>query len=325
MMWKTIVFYIFTAFLITPVALGRSIPQAPPSLSVSPGKALIDERVRVRVTGLRPRQDVTIKASMKDAGDRQWQSEASFLADRHGVVDCGRQAPISGSYKTVDPMGLFWSMAPVSALAQKGGPLFRRDTTGTGSVVMNFDLVIEGRTVASAKVLRLFAAPEVRVRDVREEGLIGRVYELPTAGRRPAILVLTGGAGGIQNRFAPLLASHGYTVFSLAYFGVDPLPRDLREIPLEYCARAIAWLRSRPSVDGNRVGILGGSKGGELALLLASTFPRKSYHSGGEDQRGGSAPVRQAGRFVAFLQDVRNGYWAAPKISPQVPLPAPLV
>jgi uncharacterized protein len=70
--------------------------------------------------------------------------------------------------------------------------------------------------------------------------------------------------------YAPTLAARGFTTFSLAYFQAPGLPADLVEIPLEYFARALDWLRRRPEVDAERVAVLGLSRGGELALLLGA-------------------------------------------------------
>jgi hypothetical protein len=72
---------------------------------------------------------------------------------------------------------------------------------------------------------------------------------------------------------AAVLASHGFTALALAYFGVDPLPPELVEVPLEYFAEAIAWLKTRPAVDPDRIAVMGVSKGGELAMLLGATYP----------------------------------------------------
>jgi dienelactone hydrolase len=60
---------------------------------------------------------------------------------------------------------------------------------------------------------------------------------------------------------------------ALAYFRVEPLPKDLIEMPLEYFDRAIAFLKHRESVDPARLGVFGLSKGAEGALLLASRNP----------------------------------------------------
>ena len=70
-----------------------------------------------------------------------------------------------------------------------------------------------------------------------------------------------------------LLAPRGIAVVAAAYFGVEPLPTALCEIPVETVASAGEWLRRRPEVRGDRVGLVGGSKGAELALLAATAYP----------------------------------------------------
>jgi pimeloyl-ACP methyl ester carboxylesterase len=48
----------------------------------------------------------------------------------------------------------------------------------------------------------------------------------------------------------------------------------LGNIPLEYFATAIDWLQAQDSVRSDKLAIVGGSRGGELALLLGATFPQ---------------------------------------------------
>lgn len=108
---------------------------------------------------------------------------------------------------------------------------------------------------------------------IEEEGLVGTLFCPPTPGPHPAVLALGGAGGGLSEGEAQTLASGGFAALALAYFGVDPLPRELVEIPLEYFERAIAWLKAQPAVDADRVAVVGNSKGGELALLLAATYP----------------------------------------------------
>ena len=73
---------------------------------------------------------------------------------------------------------------------------------------------------------------------------------------------------------AGLLAAHGYPALSLAYFGEPGLPSELVRVPLEYFARAVRLLDGVPGVDPTHVVVMGDSRGGEAALLLAATFPR---------------------------------------------------
>jgi dienelactone hydrolase len=101
----------------------------------------------------------------------------------------------------------------------------------------------------------------------REAGLSGVLMmpsgELPAAG-----VVLVGGSeGGLHERDAVALAGEGFAVLALAYFGAPGVPPVLKSIPLEYFSRAIDFLAARGLA---RIGLLGGSRGGEAALLVAS-------------------------------------------------------
>lgn len=115
-------------------------------------------------------------------------------------------------------------------------------------------------------------------RPVRERGLVGALYHPSGPGPYPGILALGGAGGGLSEGGARTIASEGFAAFALAYFGTDTLSKDLVEIPLEYFARAMGWMEEQPEVEAGRVVLVGNSKGGELALLLASTYPR--YISG---------------------------------------------
>lgn len=103
---------------------------------------------------------------------------------------------------------------------------------------------------------------------------VGTICTPATPGPHAAVVVLGGSGGG--DRLAPLatrFAEHGYVAASVAYFGAEGLPRTLDEIPVETVGSAVAAIAQRPDVDPSRIGLFGDSKGGELALLAASTYP----------------------------------------------------
>src|SRR6266403_4388050 len=50
------------------------------------------------------------------------------------------------------------------------------------------------------------------------------------------------------------------------------LPRGLVNTPLEYFAKAVVWMRRQPGLGDGFLAMWGASRGGELALLLDSTF-----------------------------------------------------
>ena len=69
---------------------------------------------------------------------------------------------------------------------------------------------------------------------VEVEGLVGTLFCPNTSGPHPAVITLGGMGGGLREGGAEALASEGFAALALAYFGLEGLPRELVEIPLEY-------------------------------------------------------------------------------------------
>jgi dienelactone hydrolase len=76
-----------------------------------------------------------------------------------------------------------------------------------------------------------------------------------------------------MNNAAKALQTEGFSTLYLSYFGGPGQNVRLELIPLEHFATALAWLRRQPEVDPARLGIIGGSKGAEAALLVAVRHP----------------------------------------------------
>jgi hypothetical protein len=114
----------------------------------------------------------------------------------------------------------------------------------------------------------------VRV-DVRENGLYAAFYRPQTQERVPAIILLGGSEGGIDviSSMATSFALEGYGALALAYWGEQGLPQTLENIPLEYFDAAVEWLKSRPGVEADAIGVMGWSRGSEAALLLGARNP----------------------------------------------------
>lgn len=162
----------------------------------------------------------------------------------------------------------------VTPAGRVGSPYF----IAGGPLDVSLRATVGGKTVAEATAHRV--GPEdvgVRVRELRPaaDGVYGSLY-LPadTSVRRPALVVFGGSEGGLSTGpAAALLAAHGYPALALAYFGEPGLPATLRDVPLEYFAKAVALLRAQPGVDPDHVLVHGTSRGGEAALLVGATYP----------------------------------------------------
>ena len=241
-------------------------------IEVPQDDVLVDGSFPIVVSGLRPNAVITLRAR-SGADDNPWTSSAAFTADAAGRVDLSRMAPTTGSYKEVDPMGPFWSAS--RAIDDEAGQSEQGRATVAAAESWTLSAETGGAVVATATIRRRAIAPGVRVTPVRDNGLVGSFYEPAQPGRHPAVVVLSGSGGGLPSPLGPAggLASHGYAVLALAYFGAPGLPRTLSNIPLEYFATALQWISAQPSVDRSRMGVLGLSRGAELALLLATIHP----------------------------------------------------
>lgn len=67
--------------------------------------------------------------------------------------------------------------------------------------------------------------------------------------------------------------AQGYALLAIGYFGMEGTPATLDRIALEGVHDAIAKAAADPRIDGRCIAVIGGSKGGELALTLASHYP----------------------------------------------------
>jgi len=63
------------------------------------------------------------------------------------------------------------------------------------------------------------------------------------------VIDLFGGAGGLIEFRAGLLASRGFAVLALAFFAYEDLPRTLAQLDMEYFEEAVEVLLRHPKVS----------------------------------------------------------------------------
>jgi dienelactone hydrolase len=164
-------------------------------------------------------------------------------------------------------MAWLWSMRPDDEDVQfpaLGGP--------------TFDVTLRAETddaTAETTISRVRWTDDIESRDVDRDGVVATLHEPPGDGPHPVVVDLHGSAGRMSQNGARRLAHHGYATLALDYIGDhDALPDQIERVPLEYVDRAVAWLRDQPRLDAARVGLVGVSRGAELALLVAA---RRDY------------------------------------------------
>jgi dienelactone hydrolase len=111
-------------------------------------------------------------------------------------------------------------------------------------------------------------ARAVRRIAIDDSGIVGVVFE-PAEQSEGFVVMLGGSFGGVPEAPARRLAEHGLTAFALGYFGAPGLPPALVEVPTESVQHGIEWFRETYAAN-HAVGVLGFSKGAELALVIAA-------------------------------------------------------
>lgn len=116
----------------------------------------------------------------------------------------------------------------------------------------------------------------VDITQINEPGVVGLFARPETPGPWPAVVAFGGSSGGLGPAigWAPALASEGFAVLAVAYFAAPGLPSALVDIEVEVVERAVTWLFSGAHVAGEAVGVMGLSRGSELALLAGVLLER---------------------------------------------------
>lgn len=232
-------------------------------LELESSTQLFDEPARISITGAVPGAPIRVSASgVLPVWNVPLTSHAEFEADDLGACDPSVAASVGGTYTGVDSYGL-WAR----------GTVVPRPTSATDEWRVNVE---SGDERVVQVVRRRLTGPTVRVDRVDDGGLVG-VYARPTGGAPVPGVLMLGGSGATLESYAdvvaPMLASRGFAVLGVAYFGVPGRPPGFVRVELEYLESALEWLRAAPEVRGRRLGVWGFSIGSGGALLLATKRP----------------------------------------------------
>ncbi|XP_065809725.1 acyl-coenzyme A thioesterase 5-like isoform X1 [Labrus bergylta] len=233
-------------------------------------RCLFDDPIQVKVAGLKSRQVVTMRARSTDDRGMVFSSLGTYRADGNGEIDVDKDPSLSGSYIGVEPMGLLWSMKPdiLHKTFQK--------TNSLNPHVVRFSVHEEegeGRMLAEATNERLLIGDGVSRIPVKEGNIRGVLFTPPGAGPFPAVLDLYTFGGGLSEKRASLLASRGFVVLTVALYGHDDMPKNIKEVHLDYFEESIEFLKRQNKVGSKGVGMISLSKSGDLALSVASYLP----------------------------------------------------
>jgi len=203
-----------------------------PRILIDPAKAIFGTPFSLKVMGLSPGEIVSLSASSTDIKGIKWESQAEFKADKNGLIDLANQAPLKGDYSEKDTLGLLWSMKPVHI--KKEMPYFNDREKGLS---IKFMMTNSRGETTTSELHRYYENPEKKLACIQldENGLKGFLYSPDIDKKHPGIILLGGSNGG------------------------DFL-------------KATKWMKEQKPVKKGKIGLIGGSRGGELVLLLGSMF-----------------------------------------------------
>ncbi|KAM4690624.1 acyl-coenzyme A thioesterase 2, mitochondrial-like isoform 2-T2 [Rhinophrynus dorsalis] len=229
------------------------------SIVVSPQSGLADERLQIRVQGLSPKQQVTLRVMVVDDEEYMFDSCAHYQADSAGSVDLQRDASLGGDFTGVQPMGLLWSLSP--SVMEK--PYYRLEKKEVHKSPMIVEMLVHkghmntrsipGEVTSRIKFERLFVAPGVRRIRLREGAVRGSLFLPPGEGPFPGVIDMFGDEGGLVEYRSSLLASRGFASLALPYFAFEDLPPAMTEFHLEYFEEAAKFLALHPKAKATTI------------------------------------------------------------------------
>ena len=140
-------------------------------------------------------------------------------------------------------------------------------------------MIKKGIIVTVVLLLVLFVFLETYTPPLSDNhGKISTELFLGETENQPLIVGFGGGEGG--NAWASdywqetrnIFIDSGYAFLAVGYFGMQGTPASLDRISLNAIHDAITEAAQHPKVNQNQIAIIGGSKGGELVLNLASRY-----------------------------------------------------
>jgi uncharacterized protein len=112
----------------------------------------------------------------------------------------------------------------------------------------------------------------------KQHGALETILYLGEAEKQPLIVAFGGGGGGndwsrkYHKPKRDSLKSKGYAILAIGYFKSDGTPSSLDRISLDAIRDSIVAIAKHPKIDASKIILMGGSRGGELVLNLASRY-----------------------------------------------------
>ncbi|WP_034062202.1 alpha/beta hydrolase family protein [Lacinutrix jangbogonensis] len=112
----------------------------------------------------------------------------------------------------------------------------------------------------------------------KQHGVVETLLYSGDSDNQPLIVAFGGAEGGIDwhrdhmKSKRDSLIQKGYAILAIGYFNADGTPKNLDRISLDAISDTIMNIAKNPKIDESKIALIGGSRGGELVLNLASRF-----------------------------------------------------
>lgn len=112
----------------------------------------------------------------------------------------------------------------------------------------------------------------------KQHGVVETILYLGDSDNQPLIVAFGGAEGAIdwhRNHMKTKrdsLIQKGYAILAIGYFNAEGTPRNLDRISLDAISDTIMNISKNSKIDESKIALIGGSRGGELVLNLASRF-----------------------------------------------------
>ncbi|KOS64273.1 acyl-CoA thioesterase/BAAT N-terminal domain-containing protein [Lysinibacillus agricola] len=237
------------------------------NLHVSPSDCLLNTPINISVHGKYPGTPFTLKAT-KTCNNIIFSSEASFILGENGTTNLSESVPFNGTYAEANSMGLLWSMRRVKYISGSTADTFY----DLSPIKTTLTLEVNNVCVSEQTIIQHHLSEDIKMVPIKESGFIGTAFVPQNKTNFASIIFLDGSQRFQSIKEAALLASNGYCTLSVSYLKSHKHTPSLSHIPVETIGNAIEWLNTRDFIVNKKIGIVGKSRGSELALHAASIY-----------------------------------------------------
>lgn len=232
---------------------------------------LMGDPIKINVTEVSAEDIVTLHVRRKYYDGDVGYAYANYVTNQ-GYIDTSIHKPISGSYEGVDISGLFWSQISTE-FEESLMPEILYDLGEEYNGHFVIDVELHNLIIDSCSLKLIDMLDDVKCTEVNEGKVRGKLYYKESNIPQRVVIHVAGDSGILAIEVnAKLLASKGIATLALPFYEYFDLPRRFKEIPLEYFKEAIDIISKFDFIDENRIGIMGSTRGAELALLVASYY-----------------------------------------------------